>query len=188
MRSFLIGFLRQPFVYGLVLLGVIFVILRFTAPTRPSIEFEPAAESAQPSAAETPVLADRLCPRSYPRPLSRLAGPAHHHRFGGRFRVVRSRVPRRVSFRCRGRQSVGSRVRLVRAGFHARCARHSRFRARSRGERGSCRQCCGAACARCSTLAHRFALHVGAPARLCSAARPRVLSGRYRFRSSFRCF
>ena len=59
MRSFLIGFLRQPFVYGLVLLGVIFVILRFTAPTRPSIEFEPAAESAQPSAAETPVLADR---------------------------------------------------------------------------------------------------------------------------------
>ena len=40
----------------------------------------------------------------------------------------------------------------------------------------------------CSTLAHRFALHVGAPARLRSAARPRVLSGRYRFRSSFRCF
>ena len=62
MRSFLIGFLRQPFVYGLLLLGVIFVILRFTAPTRPSIDFEPAAESAQPSAAETPVLADRLVP------------------------------------------------------------------------------------------------------------------------------
>lgn len=62
MRSFLIGVLRHRSVYGLLLLGVLFVIIRLTAPVRPSIDFEPAAESTQPSAAETPVLVDRLVP------------------------------------------------------------------------------------------------------------------------------
>ena len=62
MRRFITLLMRQRFVYGLLVLLILFFVLRLTAPVPPRVDFEPTAPSEGIVADQLPTLADRLVP------------------------------------------------------------------------------------------------------------------------------